>query len=57
MAIRIDLPKEIIAQALQAKISTNNRNKNASTNDIIKQALEQENQKIAAAIATISETK
>lgn len=57
MATRIELPKEIVASAIQKHIASLQRALKEATNPVIKQALEQELQTTIQAKLTISETK
>lgn len=57
MAIRIELPKELVKDALTQAASLRVRNIKASNNPIIKQALEEEERQIRAAINSFTEIK
>lgn len=57
MAIRVELPKEILNAALEQAITLRARHITAATNAIIKQALEQEQAALIAAKSTIQEVK
>lgn len=57
MATRVELPKDIIKAALEQAAGLRSRNKKAATNELIKQALDQEETAIRAALNTLSEIK
>jgi len=53
MAIKIDLPKEILVSALDQAAALRSRNIKAATNPIIKEALEKEHAEILKAKTSI----
>jgi hypothetical protein len=57
MAVRVELPKDLLKAALEQAASLRARNIKAATNALIKQALEEEDRAIRAAIQTITESK
>lgn len=57
MATKVELPRELVKTALEQAASLRVRNAKASTNPIIKQALEEEERHIRNAISTLTETK
>jgi len=57
MPIKIDLKKEIVADALDAKISSLKRANVNETNTLIKEIREKDIAEIATAINTITEVK
>jgi len=57
MATKVELPKAIVAHALQQAISLRVRNKNSALNETIRKALEEELVQLQHAINTLSETK
>lgn len=57
MAVRVDLPKELITAALEQAISLRERYIKSANNPIIKQAYEQEQAAMIAAKSTLQEIK
>lgn len=57
MAVKVELPKEILNSALEQAIAIRKRNANAATNSIIKQALEEEISKIQIAKGSLHDIK
>lgn len=57
MATRVELPKELLLSALEQAAALRSRNIKASTNLVIKQALEEELRVITLAKNTMQETK
>jgi len=57
MATKVELPKELVKVALEQAKSLRTRNIKAATNALIKQALQDEETAIQAAINTLTETK
>jgi hypothetical protein len=57
MAVKVDLPKELIIVALEQAASLRARNIKAATNTVIKEALEQEMAAIVKAKSTIETVK
>lgn len=57
MATKVELPKELVKAALEQAASLRARNIKSATNPLIKQALEEEDRQIRAAISTLTETK
>lgn len=53
MAVKVDLPKELLASALDGAISLRSRNIKAATNPIIREALEKEHADLTKAKANI----
>lgn len=57
MAVRIELPKEIVRAALEQAAALRARNIKSASNQIIKGALEEEDRQIRLAITTMTEIK
>jgi hypothetical protein len=57
MATRIELDKVIVKAALEKQLQSSKRARAGATNNLIKQALEDEISQIAKAADTISDTK
>lgn len=57
MATRVELPKDIVKVALEQAQSLRTRQIKASSNNIIKQALEEELRVISQATTTLTEIK
>jgi len=57
MATQVDLPKDLIKAALEQAISLRRRNVTAATNNLIKNALEDEISALRKGIDTMKETK
>lgn len=57
MATKVELPKELVKAALEQAKSLRTRNAKAATNNLIRQALQDEEQAIQNAINTLAETK
>jgi len=57
MPTTVDLAKPLVKTALEQAASLRARNIKAATNDLIRQALEDEERQIRAAIGTLTETK
>jgi hypothetical protein len=57
MAIRVDLPQELVRRALNKEIQSITRAAKGSENTIIKQALHEEISQLTKAMHTLSETK
>lgn len=57
MATRVELPKELVKDALAQAKSLRTRNAKATNNAIIKQALQEEEAHIAAAMNTLTDIK
>ena len=55
MALRVELPKDILTNALDQAVSLRSRQAKAANNALIKQALEQEIAAITTAKNTITE--
>lgn len=57
MAVRVELPKELLQVALEAAVSLRRRGATAATNTIIREALEQEAQLLFRAKETLQDVK
>lgn len=57
MATRVELPRELIKSALENAIALRERQIKAATNQIIKDALAQEQAALTTASTTLTETK
>lgn len=57
MPIKIDMPKGVLKSALEQAISLRRRNVNAATNELIRNALEDEIKNIRLAMDTMTEIK